>query len=65
MQIDSAHEDGTVVFRNGKVVLVDVIMHCTGYSSFDCLSLLLELSSLVLSYTMNELSKYCNSIKAF
>ncbi|XWS49771.1 hypothetical protein CRYUN_Cryun12cG0031200 [Craigia yunnanensis] len=61
--IDSAREDGTVVFRNGKVVLADVIMHCTGYSSFDCLSLLLELSSLVLSYTMNELSKYCNSIK--
>ncbi|XVE65042.1 hypothetical protein DITRI_Ditri07aG0150300 [Diplodiscus trichospermus] len=29
--IDSAHGDGTVVFRNGKVVLADVIMHCTGY----------------------------------
>ncbi|XVE57700.1 hypothetical protein DITRI_Ditri04bG0110500 [Diplodiscus trichospermus] len=29
--IDSAREDGTVVFRNGKVVLADVIMHCTGY----------------------------------
>ncbi|XP_021276884.1 flavin-containing monooxygenase FMO GS-OX-like 4 isoform X1 [Herrania umbratica] len=29
--IHTAHEDGTVVFRNGKVVLADVIMHCTGY----------------------------------
>ncbi|XWS49079.1 hypothetical protein CRYUN_Cryun13aG0132800 [Craigia yunnanensis] len=29
--IDSAREDGTVVFRNGKMVLADVIMHCTGY----------------------------------
>ncbi|XVE65040.1 hypothetical protein DITRI_Ditri07aG0150100 [Diplodiscus trichospermus] len=29
--IDSAHGDGTVVFRNGKVVLADVILHCTGY----------------------------------
>ncbi|XVE65041.1 hypothetical protein DITRI_Ditri07aG0150200 [Diplodiscus trichospermus] len=29
--IDSAHGDGTVVFRNGKVVLADFIMHCTGY----------------------------------
>ncbi|XVF13332.1 hypothetical protein REPUB_Repub08aG0199700 [Reevesia pubescens] len=29
--IDSAGKDGTVVFRNGKVVLADVIMHCTGY----------------------------------
>ncbi|TXG51107.1 hypothetical protein EZV62_023631 [Acer yangbiense] len=30
--IESAHEDGTVVFRNGRVVLVDVILHCTGYN---------------------------------
>ncbi|XVF10797.1 hypothetical protein REPUB_Repub07fG0214300 [Reevesia pubescens] len=29
--IDSAHDDGTIVFRNGKVVLADIIMHCTGY----------------------------------
>ncbi|KAM7257292.1 hypothetical protein ACFE04_013033 [Oxalis oulophora] len=29
--IDSAHEDGTVVFRNGKAVLTDIILHCTGY----------------------------------
>ncbi|OMP02234.1 Flavin monooxygenase FMO [Corchorus capsularis] len=29
--IESAHEDGTVVFRNGKVVPADIIMHCTGY----------------------------------
>ncbi|XWS61955.1 hypothetical protein CRYUN_Cryun07bG0169100 [Craigia yunnanensis] len=29
--IDSDCKGGTVVFRNGKVVLADVIMHCTGY----------------------------------
>ncbi|XP_044487618.1 flavin-containing monooxygenase FMO GS-OX-like 4 isoform X2 [Mangifera indica] len=29
--IESAHEDGTVVFRNGNMVLADVILHCTGY----------------------------------
>ncbi|KAL4332529.1 hypothetical protein GQ457_07G010530 [Hibiscus cannabinus] len=29
--IDNARDDGTVVFRNGKLVLADVIMHCTGY----------------------------------
>ncbi|KAK8578203.1 hypothetical protein V6N13_047057 [Hibiscus sabdariffa] len=29
--IDNALDDGTVVFRNGKLVLADVIMHCTGY----------------------------------
>ncbi|OMO71893.1 Flavin monooxygenase-like protein [Corchorus capsularis] len=27
--VESAHEDGTVVFRNGKVVPADIIMHCT------------------------------------
>ena len=64
MQIDSAREDGTVVFRNGKMVIADVIMHCTGYSSFDFASSFgLGVASLVLSYMMNELSKYSNSIK--
>ncbi|KAK9277113.1 hypothetical protein L1049_006652 [Liquidambar formosana] len=29
--IESVHEDGTVVFRDGSVVLADVILHCTGY----------------------------------
>ncbi|XP_039029375.1 flavin-containing monooxygenase FMO GS-OX-like 4 [Hibiscus syriacus] len=29
--IDNACDDGGVVFRNGKVVLAGVIMHCTGY----------------------------------
>ncbi|KAJ4712812.1 Flavin-containing monooxygenase [Melia azedarach] len=29
--IESANKDGTVVFRNGNVVLADVILHCTGY----------------------------------
>ncbi|KAL5748516.1 hypothetical protein ACOSP7_025558 [Xanthoceras sorbifolium] len=29
--IESAHEDGTMVFRNGRVVHADVILHCTGY----------------------------------
>ncbi|KAI9173406.1 hypothetical protein LWI28_000782 [Acer negundo] len=31
-KIESAHEDGTVVFRNGRVILADVILHCTGYN---------------------------------
>ncbi|KAK0586999.1 hypothetical protein LWI29_015944 [Acer saccharum] len=29
--IESAYGDGTVVFRNGNVVLADVILHWTGY----------------------------------
>ncbi|CAK7355817.1 unnamed protein product [Dovyalis caffra] len=29
--IESAHDDGSVVFRNGRVVLADIILHCTGY----------------------------------
>ncbi|XP_020539716.1 flavin-containing monooxygenase FMO GS-OX-like 4 isoform X2 [Jatropha curcas] len=29
--IESVHEDGSVVFRNGRVVLADIILHCTGY----------------------------------
>ncbi|CAH2048038.1 unnamed protein product [Thlaspi arvense] len=29
--IERVHEDGSVVFQNGKTILVDVIMHCTGY----------------------------------
>ncbi|KAK2649129.1 hypothetical protein Ddye_016618 [Dipteronia dyeriana] len=29
--IESACEDGNVVFQNGNVVLADVILHCTGY----------------------------------
>lgn len=33
MQIESAHEDGTVVFQDGSSVHVDVILHCTGYVS--------------------------------
>lgn len=31
MQIKSAHEDGSVVFHDGSVVVADVILHCTGY----------------------------------
>ncbi|CAF1859730.1 unnamed protein product [Brassica oleracea var. botrytis] len=31
MQIERVHEDGSVVFQNGKTILADVIMHCTGY----------------------------------
>lgn len=34
MQIKSVQEDGSVVFRNGSVVLADVILHCTGYTCF-------------------------------
>ncbi|ESQ46597.1 hypothetical protein EUTSA_v10000434mg [Eutrema salsugineum] len=29
--IARVHEDGSVIFQNGKTILVDVIMHCTGY----------------------------------
>ncbi|XP_031254862.1 flavin-containing monooxygenase FMO GS-OX-like 4 [Pistacia vera] len=29
--IEIALKDGTVVFRNGNMVLADVILHCTGY----------------------------------
>ncbi|CAA7022613.1 unnamed protein product [Microthlaspi erraticum] len=29
--IERVHEDGSVVFQNGETILVDVIMHCTGY----------------------------------
>ncbi|XXG75909.1 hypothetical protein AAC387_Pa08g0376 [Persea americana] len=29
--IESAHDDGTVIFRDGSSVLADVILHCTGY----------------------------------
>ncbi|KAJ6341982.1 hypothetical protein OIU78_010009 [Salix suchowensis] len=31
--IESAHADGSVVFRNGRVVVADIIIHCTGYFS--------------------------------
>lgn len=31
MQIESSHEDGSVVFRDGSTILADVILHCTGY----------------------------------
>lgn len=30
-QIERVDEDGSVVFQNGQTILVDVIMHCTGY----------------------------------
>lgn len=29
--IKSAHEDGSVVFHDGSVIMADVILHCTGY----------------------------------
>ncbi|XP_058224162.1 flavin-containing monooxygenase FMO GS-OX-like 4 [Rhododendron vialii] len=29
--IESAHGDGTVVFRDGSAICADVILHCTGY----------------------------------
>ncbi|VVB15186.1 unnamed protein product [Arabis nemorensis] len=29
--IERVHKDGSVVFENGKTILADVIMHCTGY----------------------------------
>ncbi|GLU05604.1 hypothetical protein SLE2022_226970 [Rubroshorea leprosula] len=30
--IECACEDGTVIFRDGKGILADVILHCTGYN---------------------------------
>ncbi|KFK40581.1 hypothetical protein AALP_AA2G014700 [Arabis alpina] len=33
--IERVHEDGSVVFQNGTTILADVIMHCTGYCSFN------------------------------
>ncbi|XP_060674609.1 flavin-containing monooxygenase FMO GS-OX-like 4 isoform X1 [Ziziphus jujuba] len=32
--IKSVHEDGTVLFQDGSVVLADFIMQCTGYRKF-------------------------------
>ncbi|OVA15147.1 Flavin monooxygenase FMO [Macleaya cordata] len=32
--IESAHEDGTVVFQDGSSVYVDLILHCTGYKFY-------------------------------
>ncbi|KAJ9147744.1 hypothetical protein P3X46_029870 [Hevea brasiliensis] len=29
--IESVHEDGSVVFQNGRIVQADIILHCTGY----------------------------------
>ncbi|VVB01587.1 unnamed protein product [Arabis nemorensis] len=29
--IERVHEDGSVVFQNGITILIDVIIHCTGY----------------------------------
>ncbi|XP_048230679.1 flavin-containing monooxygenase FMO GS-OX-like 3 [Ricinus communis] len=29
--IESVHEDGSAVFRSGRVVRADIILHCTGY----------------------------------
>ncbi|KAJ7010897.1 flavin-containing monooxygenase-related family protein [Populus alba x Populus x berolinensis] len=29
--IESVHDDGSVIFRNGRVVVADIILHCTGY----------------------------------
>ncbi|CAK7339396.1 unnamed protein product [Dovyalis caffra] len=31
MQMESACEDGTVVFKDGCTVLADIILYCTGY----------------------------------
>ncbi|KAF3496792.1 hypothetical protein DY000_02057834 [Brassica cretica] len=32
--IETAREDGSVVFKNGKTVYADTIMHCTGYKYY-------------------------------
>lgn len=31
LQIETARKDGSIVFKNGKVVQADTIVHCTGY----------------------------------
>jgi len=31
MQVDSVHENGTVLFQDGNAVAADFIIHCTGY----------------------------------
>jgi hypothetical protein len=31
LKIDTAYEDGSIVFKNGKVVYADSIVYCTGY----------------------------------
>ena len=36
LQIESVHKDGRVVFQDGCIVSVDVILHWTGYAIFDC-----------------------------
>ncbi|XP_023643007.1 flavin-containing monooxygenase FMO GS-OX2 isoform X1 [Capsella rubella] len=33
-EIDTAHEDGSIVFKNGKVVYADSIVYCTGYKYY-------------------------------
>ncbi|CAA0309950.1 unnamed protein product [Arabidopsis thaliana] len=33
-QIETVREDGSVVFKNGKTVYADTIMHCTGYKYY-------------------------------
>jgi len=30
-EIDTTHEDGSIVFKNGKVIFADSIVYCTGY----------------------------------
>ncbi|XP_024030550.1 flavin-containing monooxygenase FMO GS-OX-like 4 [Morus notabilis] len=32
--IKSAHEDGSVIFQDGSVIVADVILHCTGYKYY-------------------------------
>ncbi|XP_026394350.1 flavin-containing monooxygenase FMO GS-OX-like 3 [Papaver somniferum] len=32
--VKSAHEDGTIVFSDGSLIPVDVIVHCTGYKYY-------------------------------
>lgn len=33
-EIDFAHQDGSILFKNGKVVYADTIVHCTGYKYY-------------------------------
>lgn len=50
LQIENAHDDGSVVFKDGSVVLADTILYCTGYN---LLQLVLGLDAIVYSSMLN------------
>ncbi|KAJ8632202.1 hypothetical protein MRB53_025538 [Persea americana] len=63
--IESAHDDGTVAFRDGSSVLADVILHCTGYEPQSSIQLNNQKvgTSLVTPFPMFEMqSKWVASV---